>query len=162
MSDMGFLYDIVEKEEWMKSLIKPSIKNVDDIDWNKYPHFKPDYEKGRFYCHCNENHPAYIDEDLLQILEDARQKAGIPFIIESAFRCPKHNIQVGGRPLSVHQVGRAVDIRARNGRWRYPMIKAFMKHTDIYRMGVAKSFIHVDTVKPNESLHHGAPSIWVY
>ena len=149
-------------EEWKKALWKPTIKNVDEIDWNKYPHFKPDYEAGRFHCGCGKDHPSYIDEELLELLERIRVKAGIPMYISSAFRCPEHNKAVGGKPMSVHQVGRAVDVgRIRNGRWRYPLVKIALE-CGVFRIGLAKSFVHIDNIRPNESMFHVAPTLWLY
>lgn len=148
-------------EVWMQKLLKPTIVEVDKVDWNDYPHFKVDYEKGRFYCHCGKDHPSYIDLDLLKVLEQIRQKIGIPMIINSAFRCPEYNLEVGGKPLSIHQIGRAVDILAKNGRWRYPIVKGALE-CGIKRLGVAKFFVHIDNVQPNESIYHVSPALWIY
>ena len=43
-----------------------------------------------------------MDADLLQMLDEARELAGIPFPLSSAYRCPKHNKAVGGAHLSAH------------------------------------------------------------
>ena len=39
-----------------------------------------------------------MDADLLHLLDEARDLAGISFTLSSAYRCPKHNKAVGGVP----------------------------------------------------------------
>ncbi len=57
-------------------------------------------------CGKNECKP-----ELLEALEDFRAKVGKPVIINSAYRCPIHNAEVGGAPNSQHMLGEAADIR---------------------------------------------------
>lgn len=49
----------------------------------------------------------------LQMLDEAREQAGIPFIVNSGYRTPAHNAAVGGVPNSAHLHGWAADISAR-------------------------------------------------
>ena len=42
-----------------------------------------------------------MDADLLQMLDEARELAGIPFPLSSAYRCPKHNKAIGGVPTEL-------------------------------------------------------------
>ena len=55
-----------------------------------------------------------ISDDLLGRLNQAREMAGIPFIITSGYRCQNHNDKVGGKPNSAHTTGQAVDIAFKN------------------------------------------------
>ena len=52
-----------------------------------------------------------MDKNFLQKLDRARDVAGVPFIITSAYRCEQHNKNVGGKPNSAHLRGYAVDIK---------------------------------------------------
>lgn len=45
-----------------------------------------------------------------EVLEPARQRLGIPIMVNSGYRCPKHNAEVGGVANSQHMKGEAADI----------------------------------------------------
>ena len=80
------------------------------------------------------------------MLDMAREKAGIPFVLNSACRCEEHNKRVGGRPTSSHLKGVAVDIRASNSRERHIIVSALL-YAGFNRIGVAGSFVHTDNDK---------------
>ena len=44
------------------------------------------------------------------MLDDARHKAGVSFVITSGVRCSSHNRAVGGKKSSSHLKGLAADI----------------------------------------------------
>ena len=44
------------------------------------------------------------------VLDPARQKYGGPVLVNSGYRCPKHNAEVGGVANSQHMKGEAADI----------------------------------------------------
>ena len=50
-----------------------------------------------------------MDATFLAMLDSAREIAGIPFKINSAYRSESHNRKVGGKSTSSHLVGKAVD-----------------------------------------------------
>jgi len=77
------------------------------------------------------------------MLDTARDIAGITFNINSGFRCPRHNKEVGGSPTSSHLKGLAADIKADTSRKRYLVVKALIQ-TGFNRIGIGKNFIHVD------------------
>jgi len=84
-------------------------------------------------------------------LQTARLLAKVPFSINSAVRCIKHNKHVGGSVNSSHILGLAIDIKADTSSKRYRILKALM-FVGINRIGVYKDFIHVDidTNKPSK------------
>ena len=84
-----------------------------------------------------------MNEDFLMRLDEARQYAQIPFIINSAWRDAKKNKEVGGKPNSSHLKGLAVDIKATNSRQRGLILDA-LRAVGFTRIGIAKTFIHVD------------------
>ena len=45
------------------------------------------------------------------VLDPAREKLGKPIVVNSGYRCPKHNAAVGGVTNSQHMKGEAADIR---------------------------------------------------
>jgi hypothetical protein len=94
-----------------------------------------------------------MEPEFLEKLDEARDIAGIPFVISSGKRCPKHNKEVGSTSTN-HTLGVASDIRCTNGPARFKIIKALIE-VGFSRIGVAKTFIHCDAnMLPS--------SIWFY
>ena len=87
-------------------------------------HFSP--VEFRYKCGCGAGMEK-MDADLLQMLDEARDLAGIPFPLSSAYRCPKHNKAVGGVPTSAHTRGYAVDIRCVDSHSRFVILQALLE-----------------------------------
>lgn len=68
------------------------------------------FDVDEFVCHCCGRGGDKIDPRLVDLLEQLRTKAGQPIHINCAYRCPKHNAEVGGVPNSQHVEGTAADI----------------------------------------------------
>jgi zinc D-Ala-D-Ala carboxypeptidase len=84
-----------------------------------------------------------MDPELLQMLDNAREMAGVPFVITSSYRTLSHNAKVGGKIHSAHLKGMAVDIAAPNSEARYAMVGGLIK-AGFRRIGIGKDFIHTD------------------
>lgn len=84
-----------------------------------------------------------MNADFLNKLDEAREIANIPFIINSAYRSPEHNAKIGGKPNSSHLKGLAVDISVTNSRQRFIVLNALL-NVGFTRIGIADTFIHVD------------------
>lgn len=97
-----------------------------------------------------------MDKEFLFKLDRAREVAQIPFKINSAYRTPEHNAKIGGKPNSSHLKGLAVDISVTNSRQRFIVLKALIE-VGFNRIGVAKTFIHVDDDKDKSP-----EVVWVY
>ena len=102
-------------------------------------YFKPE----EFACPCCGEGSDKMDQGLLQDLDAGRHMTGIPWVINSAYRCEKHNAEVGGVPGSAHTKGLAVDIAAQGSRQRF-MIAQSLLARGLTRIGVAETFVHVD------------------
>ena len=85
----------------------------------------------------------FMDQGFIERLQRARSCAQIPFHINSGWRCPEHNAEIGGVDNSAHITGNAVDIRARNSRQRFIIVKALL-WVGFTRIGVYGTYIHVD------------------
>ena len=85
----------------------------------------------------------FMEQEFLDLLDDARDIAGVPFIINSGFRTEGHNRAVGGKETSSHLTGWAADIRATTSNRRYLVIAALCG-VGFTRIGVADTFVHVD------------------
>jgi len=105
---------------------------------------------------CPDCQKQIMDSMFMWRLQEARTLAGIPFRINSGWRCKAHNEAVGGTPNSSHLKGLAADIRCRVSRTRFLILYALMD-VGFNRIGVADDFIHVD-IDPDKT----NDVIWVY
>ena len=83
-----------------------------------------------------------MSKEFLFVLDEAREFAGIPFIINSAYRSPEHPLSIKN-PNSSHIKGLAVDIKATDSKTRFKIVKALIE-VGFTRIGIADTFIHVD------------------
>jgi len=83
-----------------------------------------------------------MNKNLLFVLDEAREFAGIPFVINSAYRSPTHPESIKN-PTSSHIKGLAVDIKATDSTTRFKIVEALIS-VGFTRIGIADTFIHVD------------------
>ncbi len=83
-----------------------------------------------------------MSKEFLFVLDEAREIAGIPFIINSAYRSPEHPLSIKN-PSSSHIKGLAVDIKATDSNTRFKIVQALIT-VGFTRIGIADTFIHVD------------------
>lgn len=96
-----------------------------------------------------------MDKGFLEKLDEAREFAGFPFFINSAYRSEDHPESIKN-PSSSHIKGLAVDIGVRDSRTRYLVLDALI-HVGFNRIGIADTFIHVDDDRDKSS-----GVIWTY
>lgn len=96
-----------------------------------------------------------MDVDFLAKLDEAREYANIPFIINSAYRSPEHPLSIKN-PSSSHIKGLAVDISAKDSRTRFLIVDALLA-VGFNRIGIADTFIHVDS-----DIDKSQNVIWTY
>jgi len=118
------------------------------------------FKKEEFSCKdgCGVNN---CSADSLMMIDEARRYAGIPFKINRAASCKKHNKRVGGSDTSSHIADEiiestAYDISCTNSRDRMIIVKSLFE-AGFNRVGIAKTFIHAD--KDNNK---PANVLWVY
>jgi uncharacterized protein YcbK (DUF882 family) len=87
-----------------------------------------------------------LDQKLVQMLDRAREIAGIPFIITSGVRSPQHDIEVGGSGTGAHTRGLAVDLKCNTSDFRLNILSACIA-IGFKRIGVKSNHIHVDIDK---------------
>lgn len=105
-----------------------------------------------FACkHCGENH---ISLDFASRLDSAREFAGVPFIINSGYRCEEHDKNIGGK--GNHPTGMAADILCSSSGDRFRIVQSLLA-AGFTRVGIGANFVHVDIVpdKPSKVM-------WVY
>jgi zinc D-Ala-D-Ala carboxypeptidase len=98
-----------------------------------------------------------MEPAFLNMIDGARTIAAIPFIVNSGYRCVKHNAELPkSSPTSSHLIGVAVDLRCELSSERFIILYALLD-AGFKRIGIGGSFIHVDLdlMKPQNL-------IWVY
>lgn len=103
-------------------------------------HFSPD----EFRCHhCGELPAGGMDPDLLALLEQIRAHFGDkPVTINSGYRCPAHNADIGGATNSQHLYGTAADIVVKDT--KPSAVYAYLDPTHNGGLGSYDTFTHVD------------------
>ena len=84
-----------------------------------------------------------MEQGFMDKLDRAREIAGIPFVLNSAYRSPKWEKAKGRTGTGAHTHRCAVDIRCRTYQNRFKIITALLE-VGFCRIGVAKTYIHVD------------------
>ena len=102
-----------------------------------------------FHCKCGQCSETVHDEALSFGLQKIRSHFGRPLIINSGYRCPTHNANVGGSPQSYHvNGGRAADIVIPGV--NVSEICAYAESIGFYGIGMYDDgYVHLDT-RPKE------------
>lgn len=100
-------------------------------------------------CRLDHMDPAFMEK-----LDQAREIAGVPFHINSAFRSIEYEIKKGRSGTSSHTKGLAVDIQALTPRIKWQILSALIR-VGFTRFGLYPTFIHVDADSDKPS------SLWV-
>lgn len=66
------------------------------------------FSKWEFACRCCGGF--LMKEEAIQLVQCVRDILGVPISLTSAYRCAKHNAEVGGAEFSQHIYGRACDM----------------------------------------------------
>ena len=90
-----------------------------------------------------------LKPELVEMLDKAREIAGIPFIITSGFRTPEHSTYVGGFANDPHTTGSAVDLKLKNKNDRFLIINSWIKAGG-NRFGDEVDHVHLDIDKTKE------------
>lgn len=105
------------------------------------------FTRAEFSCnHCNTLPTDKLPpKQLLEFLEKIRANFDSPVIINSGYRCPTHNANVGGAKNSQHLYGRAADIVVKG----QPPVKVWQYANtligDSGGVGKYNTFTHIDT-----------------
>lgn len=121
------------------------------LDKNHRRKVSANFSSQEFECpHCGY---AIIDTELVRVLEQIRTMVGKPVRITSGYRCPFHNLAVGGEMLSRHIGGMAADVTwagiilqiQSTSSFRKELLKQ-SKGLGIYGLGFGarQQFLHVD------------------
>lgn len=89
-----------------------------------------------------------LHHDLVHVLAELEQRMGFELTINSGYRDPGHNEDVGGVPDSEHTYDPAegADVLCLRSITRFTMVKALLE-MGITRIGIGSSFVHVGISK---------------
>lgn len=97
-----------------------------------------------------------MHESFMERLDEARHIAGVPFIINSAYRSKAYEVNVKHRSgTSSHCKGVAVDLKCTDSFYRLVIVDALLR-VGFNRIGIGKTFIHVDWDSEKRA------AIWLY
>lgn len=102
-------------------------------------------------CSIDQMDPAFLAK-----LDQLREKADIPLVLNSAYRSPAWEIRQGRTGTGAHTLGLAVDIRCNTSQNRYKIVRAAIE-CGITRIGIGKTYVHLDA-----SRDHAQEVIWHY
>lgn len=105
------------------------------------------FKVSEFRCKCGCS-TLKVDEKLVAYLQKIRDHFGVPVNINSAYRCEKHNKNVGSKSTSRHVKGQAADIVVKGIQPRE--VAKYAESIGILGVGLYETsadgyFVHVDT-----------------
>lgn len=94
--------------------------------------------EGKKWVYFSDKEIVDLDTELVAMLDMARHKSGVPYIITSGYRDPEKNYILGGVSGSSHEKGFAVDLLCRDSQtmWRIlnGLISVGFKRIGVYFM----------------------------
>lgn len=120
-------------------------------------YFQPDeFKKANPSCDIHQ-----MDLDFLQALNAARERAKVPFIINSAFRTSTHEKNMGRSGTSFHTEGIAVDLACHTSYERHRILSALLADLR-FSIGIASNYLHVDFRAVRHPEKHSKSIIFLY
>ena len=98
-----------------------------------------------------------MDTEFMAVLDRVRERAGIPFVLNSAYRSPAYEKSKGRSGTGDHPQRCGVDVRCNTSANRLKIIRAAILE-GVERIGIAKTYIHLGGAK---DVGHPA-GIWHY
>lgn len=84
-----------------------------------------------------------MNQQAMNLFDLAREIAGIPFVINCAYRSSEWDKKKGRSGNSAHTKGTALDIKATTSQSRMKVVKALLD-VGCRRIGIGKTFVHAD------------------
>lgn len=106
------------------------------------------FKEKELACKCCGQLPPFARENIealvCEVLDPAREKLGSPIVVNSGYRCPKHNKEVGGATNSQHLLGQAADIRFQVSGFKIQdLAKAIVENGKYDQLILYPTFVHV-------------------
>ena len=106
------------------------------------------FKEQELACKCCGQLPPFARENIealvCVVIDPAREKLGSPIVVNSGYRCPKHNKEVGGATNSQHLLGQAADIRFQVSGFKIQdLAKAIVENGKYDQLILYPTFVHV-------------------
>lgn len=105
------------------------------------------FKEKEFVCRCCGELPPYAKENIEALVENVldplRERYGKPIVVNSGYRCAKHNKEVGGVPNSQHMKGEAADIRPADANDLTRLRQIILANGKYDQLIIYPSFLHV-------------------
>jgi len=106
--------------------------------------YKPRYFSAGEFKRCTPSCDiSQMDEDFLRTLDKVREYAGIPLVLNCAYRSVAWDKAKGRSGNSAHTRGKAVDIRCNASVTRWKIVRAAID-AGVRRIGIGDGFVHID------------------
>lgn len=103
------------------------------------------FKESEFHCRCGLCAFPGMNPKLINGLQKLRDSIGRAIKVTSGYRCPRHNMEIGGHPKSQHLRGNAADIKVRSMKPHDLMLHAMeIKEFEQGGIGIYDTFVHVD------------------
>ena len=112
------------------------------------------FKEKEFACKCCGQLPPLARENVKalvsEVLDPVREKLGMPIVVNSGYRCEKHNKDVGGVRNSQHLVGEAADVTCAD----LPRLKALIIENGRFDQLITyPTFLHVSYKRIGQNRH---------
>lgn len=112
------------------------------------------FTMNEFQCKDGCEMPASAQENIKALVEHVlgpvRERFGKPIYVNSGYRCPRHNLKVGGAVNSQHMKGEAADICCQDNE----TLKRLIKEQGVFdQMIIYPTFIHVSYKRSGANRH---------
>ena len=105
------------------------------------------FKEKELSCRCCGQLPPLIRGNIEALVENVldplRERYGKPIIVNSGYRCAKHNKAVGGASNSQHMVGEAADITAGSPEGNEKLLKILLESKNFDQLIIYPKFLHV-------------------
>lgn len=96
-------------------------------------------------CHYSSCRSIAISNKLIKAYKNFRKALGVKLIVNSGFRCTQHNYDEGGKALSRHLTGEAIDISLKTiDHLTHDEIENFAEACGFTFVLFYKTFVHLD------------------
>ena len=103
---------------------------------------------------CSETGNNEIQDEFVHALDKLREECGFPFAITSGYRDPSHSVEAKKEKAGQDTLAIAADIAVSGGAQRIMIVSKALE-LGFSGIGVAKTFVHVDTRTTD-------PMLWCY
>ena len=106
------------------------------------------FKSSEFDCPSFPGSGIHMSDELVDLLDQLRERVGRPVSISSGFRTREHNDDLISRgykasQYSEHLQGNAVDIVVKNSGEKYEIVKTALE-IGFTRIGISSNFVHLD------------------